>query len=110
MHRALLPRNDDGGSLQEVWHCPCYDRFRVREWEGETFLFNPASGDTHLLNRLSMEILGLLRLNRLSADSLIIELKQLFGPIESALERDQLIAYLHQFEAMGLIVSHHSCD
>ena len=57
-----------------------------------------------------MEILGLLRLNRLSADSLIIELKQLFGPIESALERDQLIAYLHQFEAMGLIVSHYSCD
>ena len=101
--------NDDGDLPHTSWYCPCYPQFRVREWEEETFLFNPASGDTHLLNALSMEILSLLQQNSLSADALLNKLSGTFASSESSLQRDHLIEYLRQFEAMGLIVSSQSC-
>ena len=82
----------------------------MREWEEESFLFNPASGDTHLLNALSMEILGLLERNRLSAEAIVSRLAQRSESVESQLLRDHLVEYLHQFEAMGLIISDQSCD
>ncbi|HXK56949.1 MAG TPA: HPr-rel-A system PqqD family peptide chaperone, partial [Gammaproteobacteria bacterium] len=105
-----LAQHHADNSTAEKWHCPCYDRFRVREWEEESFLFNPASGDTHLLNALSMEILGLLERNRLSAEAIVSRLAQRSESVESQLLRDHLVEYLHQFEAMGLIISDQSCD
>ncbi len=102
--------NDDGNLQQKTWHSPCYHQFRMREWEDESFLFNPATGDTHVLNALSIEILKLLSQCRLSADALAKELPVAFGSIEFLLKRDQLIEYLQRFEAMGLIVSSQSCD
>jgi len=102
--------NNDGSLQQKTWSSPCFDQFRVREWEDESFLFNPVTGDTHVLNALSIEILKLLSQRRLSADALVNELPDAFGSIEFSLKRDQLIEYLQQFEAMGLIVSSQSCD
>lgn len=102
--------NDDSNLPQTSWYCPCYDQFRVREWEEESFLFNPASGDTHLLNSLSMEILSLLQQNSLNADALLNRLSDAFASIDSSLNRDHLIEYLRQFEDMGLIVSTQPCD
>ena len=96
--------------LQKSWHCACYNQFHLREWEDESFLFNPASGDTHLLNALSMEILRLLNHDRLSADSLMEKLLEIFGSVDFVLKLDTLIEYLQRFEAMGLIVSSQSCD
>ncbi len=96
--------NDDGSLQQKTWHSPCYHHFRMREWEDESFLFSPATGDTHVLNALSIEILKLLSQRRLSADELANELPEAFGSIEPSLKRDHLNEYLEQFEAIGLIV------
>ena len=102
--------SNQGSLMQKMWHCPSYDRLHLREWEDEFFLFDAASGDTHLLNALSMAILSLLKQRRLSVDGLIEKLPEAFGAVESPIKRDQLTGYLQQFEEMGLIVSSRSCD
>jgi len=52
----------------------------------------------------------LLKQDWLSTDVLIEKLPQAFGSCESPVRRDHLIAYLQQFEAIGLIVSSQACD
>lgn len=53
------------------WQAPDLDQFHWASWgEGESFLYNPASGQTHLLNDLGRALLDSLADDAQTAQSL----------------------------------------
>jgi PqqD family protein of HPr-rel-A system len=78
-----------------------------RAWDEEHVVFHPASGDTHLLNAFTAEVLHAIEECPASGE----ELTQLFSPAcdtedESAL-RQQISNVLARFHELGLIEPAH---
>lgn len=88
---------------KSVWRSPAYPQLHQQEWEHEFFVFNPASGDTHLLNPLSMEILRLLGGNPLTLEQLLERLQLLIDDGEPPLSSMVMHQHLAQLDLMGLI-------
>ncbi len=40
-----------------IWRCEVFNDLIVRHWESEVFLFNPHTGDTHILNDIAWRLL-----------------------------------------------------
>ena len=79
------------------------DSFVWRVWGDENVLFNPASGDTHLLDPLSGEVLRLLESRPMSeADCESHVVAQLTDDLRT--EAPQFVrSMLEQFSALGLV-------
>ena len=73
----------------------------MRTWDEETFVFNPASGDTHLLNEVALAILQSLSLRPATFEALVEE----FLEQDTVESRQILIEQLQQLELTGLIHS-----
>jgi PqqD family protein of HPr-rel-A system len=93
MNDAGEPAWKVGGEVQLLW----------RQWDGEYIVFNPASGDTHLLNTLAGQTLQCL-------ERAPCTLATLTESVASELEldaneelRQQLAKLLVQFETLSLI-------
>ncbi len=41
-----------------LWQCDVYSDLIARRWEDEVFLFNPHTGNTHILNDLGWQVLS----------------------------------------------------
>jgi PqqD family protein of HPr-rel-A system len=65
-----IPRDD-------VWKLGADGRIAWRQWDGDYVVFNPASGDTHLLDIASGEVLVALRGGRASTEELAAHLADL---------------------------------
>ena len=90
-------------SDSKIWCCNGFDGLLLREWEGEFFVFNPASGDTHVMNALSLEILRILDGNNLSLQSLICHLQVLIADADLDELYENVRMHLLQLDAMGLV-------
>ena len=95
-------------SLNTVrWQTLNYADLLREEWEDEWFLFHPASGNTHVLNRLAIDILD--RINMKSAT--LAELEQAlidhYGQNDSAGFRASLVQHLRDLDDLGLITPVH---
>jgi PqqD family protein of HPr-rel-A system len=86
-----------------VWRLPEPHRFVWRSFDSYSLLFNERSGDTHVLDPLSREILDLLREAPHDEASLLRELGSLIdGQAPEALEH-AVQQVLESFDAAGLI-------
>lgn len=74
---------------------------RVREWDDAGVIYDAASGNTHLLDALALELVDLLRLHSWDLDSLVTELSDAL-PCEAAEARPLLSAKLDQLVRLGL--------
>lgn len=87
----------------ETWHAPDFERFLVKDWEDEFFLFNPLTAHTHVLNPLGMAMLSGLAERPQDLEQIHT---RLFG--EDAPMDDQLASSLReqlaQFVVIGLAV------
>jgi PqqD family protein of HPr-rel-A system len=87
-----------------AWHAPDYGSFLWASWdEDEYFLFNPASGQTHLLNGLAYELLQ--SLARCPADDRAIA-QALYHPelgIPTETFHGLVNEQLHQLSLIGLV-------
>jgi PqqD family protein of HPr-rel-A system len=54
----------------KIWKVVDVGRLRWRFWDGESVVFHPASGDTHLLNPVAAEALHVLQQGPLDAGAL----------------------------------------
>jgi PqqD family protein of HPr-rel-A system len=84
-----------------TWQARNFDKLELRTWEDETFVFNPASGDTHLLNEVALAILQSLSQQPTTLDTLATQ----FLEQETPESRQVLIDQLQQLELVGLIRS-----
>ena len=80
------------------WQTRHFDQLIHQTWETETFVFNPASGNTHVLNEAAFMMLQQLA----STPSTDDQLAQDFNADSPAL-RDALLQQLQQLEMAGLI-------
>lgn len=81
------------------WRACNYPELLQETWEGETFLFNPASGDTHLLNAAAMQLLDFLHAESASFSELA---DTLFADADKS-ARDALATQFEQLVLIGLI-------
>jgi PqqD family protein of HPr-rel-A system len=65
-------------------------------------VFNPNSGDTHLLNEVSAQSLRALERECLTADELVVRIASILG-IEPDHLHDSLPRLLAEFEELGLV-------
>jgi len=87
------------------WHCPLYKRFVRRCWNDEYFLYNPGSGQTHLLNQMALDILDLLAgepLNSAEIQRLLAETWEIGDDARHAFA-GRIEQHLGQLRHLGLI-------
>ena len=79
------------------------DRLRCKEWEGDAaVVYNIASGDTHVVDSLAMELLRMLAQDsRASAESMLSELRAIYGgEVPARVERS-----LGRLQELGLVAA-----
>jgi len=81
-----------------------FDRLLWQEWEGEFFLYDPRSGQTHILNGASALILGLLREECMDLNQIQRSMLQMLDPGESQWSREHLRFHLAHLEDLLLLV------
>lgn len=86
-------------SITGRWRTCNYPELLQETWNGETFLFNPASGDTHLLNAAAIHLLEFLHQESASFDQMT---DTLFPDADEA-TLDALATQFHQLMLIGLI-------
>lgn len=84
--------------MAETWQSLGFERLLVRTWDEESFVFNPASGETHLLNESALALLELLHQQPCTLDELLNELGEVSHEQAPALRQ-----HLQQLELIGLL-------
>ncbi|MCP4993770.1 MAG: HPr-rel-A system PqqD family peptide chaperone [Gammaproteobacteria bacterium] len=84
------------------WYCEVYSRLLWRTWEEEVFLFNPRTGNTHILNRLSNSILNACANSPLTIQDISRHLASDTPEFQST-GSDDLTNHLSQLAQLGLI-------
>ena len=64
------------------WYCEAFQLLLVRHWEGEVFLYNPLTTQTHIVNELGWQVLRACASAPVDQDRL---LDQLFERIDEEL-------------------------
>ncbi len=86
------------------WQLIRADTLRVREWDDAGVIYDAASGNTHLIDALGLELIDLLRQRPWQLDELAAELRE---ALPEALDADGaarlLTAKLEQLARLGLV-------
>jgi len=85
------------------WQATNYTELMQETWDEETFIFNPASGHTHVLNAAAAEILAILATTPTSTDQLFASLSDEIIDLDQAQLSEALNQQLSQLHTMGLI-------
>ena len=84
------------------WYCEVYSQLLWKTWEEEVFLFNPRTGNTHILNQLSNKILSACANSPLAMQDLLMRLTTETPEFQSVGTGD-LENHLSQLAQLGLI-------
>lgn len=66
-------------AVRGLWALRSGEDLRIRSWEESGLVFDPDSGETHLLSRLACEILDILKAGGLNTDDLATRLASANG-------------------------------
>ncbi|MCB1874744.1 MAG: HPr-rel-A system PqqD family peptide chaperone [Chromatiales bacterium] len=86
-----------------LWTVPNWDELLQEQWEDETLLFNPASGQTHILNLVGITVLERLASRPSSVTDLAQGLLTTFAPDDRRVFLESLWQHLAQLDELGLI-------
>lgn len=86
------------------WQLKRADEVRVREWDDGGVIYDAASGNTHLMDPLGLELLALLRLHPWDVDGLVAELHEAMPDDLSPQDVPRLLkAKLEQLARLDLV-------
>lgn len=88
-----------GYARETAWVAPHFAHLLLEEFEGEYIALNPHSGETHVLNEYSRQLLALISETPLTVDELVLRLRD-FQHIES--DPKILSEHLAQLEEWGI--------
>ncbi len=88
-----------------LWQCEVYRDLAVRRWEDEVFLFNPHTGNTHILNDLGWRVLSACADAPKSEQGLLELLVNDLGEQNRVELADALDDHLDQLFRLGLVES-----
>jgi PqqD family protein of HPr-rel-A system len=95
-----------------MWHCEVFDDLMVRHWESEVFLFNPHTGDTHILNDIAWRLLTACASRRQSETALLEALAVDLGGGDQEELSELLNDHIEQLLQLGLVeqyTDHDTC-
>ncbi len=85
------------------WSCEVFKLLSVRNWEGEYFLYNPLTTQTHILNELGWRVLYSCADGPVSQERLLSKLAGTADDPERDKFTDTLSAHLDQLSRLGLL-------
>jgi PqqD family protein of HPr-rel-A system len=85
------------------WWCPGFHAFSSRCWEEEYFVFNPATGHTHVLNASAWEVLQCCALAARTEADLLERLGQGLDHASRSILAESLPGYLDQLRQLSLL-------
>ncbi len=88
-----------------LWQCVVYSDLIARRWEDEVFLFNPHTGNTHILNDLGWQVLSACAKAPQSEQALLELLDNDLDEQSSEELDDALDNHLDQLFRLGLVES-----
>jgi PqqD family protein of HPr-rel-A system len=91
----------NGPSLK--WYVPDNNPILLEEWDNEAVVYNPNSGETHQLDRLSVDVLKLIKTQPVSLDTLTESIRTLYQVEDNYGLEPQLEGLILQFDTLGLI-------
>ena len=103
MRQNQLPSHAEpspAGADLDIWYVPFAERLLREPFSVSVLLFNPASGKTHLLNELAMDLLDALAGGPASVGELVMRL-DLISERETA--EPQIRKLLRTLDRLGLI-------
>jgi PqqD family protein of HPr-rel-A system len=93
-----------------TWRCEVFDDLIVRHWENEVFLFNPHTGDTHILNDIAWRLLVACSSARQSQGALLEQLAVDLGGADREELADLLSDHIDQLIQLGLVEQYKDHD
>lgn len=88
----------------DIYWCPnSFLLLRIEEWDGEFTVFQPASGKTHFLNGMGLQILTILDQSPATLETVCKALSEYFSLQPDKDFPGQIVKTLYRFEALGLI-------
>ncbi|MGG7054240.1 HPr-rel-A system PqqD family peptide chaperone [Nitrosomonas sp. ANs5] len=87
------------------WYSVLFSSLRIENWDEEYTVFQLASGKTHFLNAMGLQILVLLDQAPATLDTVCIKLAESFAVTNDARFRQQIASTLQRYEALGLIAN-----
>lgn len=91
--------------MPELWRIAPGQQLAARGWDDECVLYNNLSGDTHLLDSDSMEVLAYLQRRAATADALVRHFADGLDPDDAAALPETMTALLHKLDSLFLIES-----
>ena len=88
---------------RDKWETLFFSKISHRSWNDEHFIYNPITGNTHVLNDLSWICLEQLHLTASDSQSLLERLHKQFPDSKNELTLELLQQHLSQMLHMGLI-------
>ena len=94
-----------GTDLSEVWKFCAGAELLIRQWDDDELcvVYQPLSGDTHLIDLLSMEILHLVKLRDRTVGDLLAEICPDLTDEPLVEASQQLVAALDKLRQMGFV-------
>jgi len=89
--------------MPQDWETRNQQEWLREDWEEETFLFNPLSGHTHILNLAASELLNILATTPTDIDRLTSSLFDKDSGLDPGQFKALLARQLKQLYEMGLI-------
>lgn len=89
--------------MSPLWQISPGQQLASWGWDDEFVLYNNLSGDTHLLDADSIELLALLQRGPASIDGLVDHLRESIGPDDAAALPDTLAVLLAQLKKLYLV-------
>jgi PqqD family protein of HPr-rel-A system len=86
-----------------TWHCEVFNDLIVRHWESEVFLFNPHTGDTHILNDFAWRLLTACASARQTEAALLDMLTVDLGGGDREQLAEMLNNHIQQLMQLGLV-------
>jgi len=100
--------SDSVSRLEPVWTVPGADGFKWRFFDTISVLYDPRSGEMHLLDPMAREILDSLSEGPMTTSGLVDALAEIMENTEVEEVRTRVAEMVAQFDRIGLIFPTHS--
>ncbi|MES2236930.1 MAG: HPr-rel-A system PqqD family peptide chaperone [Pseudomonadota bacterium] len=89
-----------------LWLSSPAEQLKLKSWDTEDGLavaYNVRTGDTHLIEDMALQLLGLIRLSPLSVEALAQQLANFFVEHDDEIIQEYVFASLMQLKDIGLV-------
>ncbi len=103
MFVAMKDGENAVAAMATAWHVPLDEALALRYWSGEYVVYNPLTGNTHLLDIVAGELLKRIAAGTATTDELCGHVAEFLDVPRDARTMENVVAILAALDHLGLI-------